>query len=91
MADFIYMTQFREYNLDHVIQTKDSNFFKIITGIDKEDFKALCDLGFINKFALNRIVREFRCQEENSLKPEEYIFEHINIRRDIKSSAFQQK
>ena len=77
MADFIYMTQFREYKIDHVIKTKDSDFFKTVTGISKDDFSELCDKGFIQKEALNRIVREFRHQEESSLRPEEYIFQHI--------------
>ena len=77
MADFIYMTKFREYKIDHVIKTKDSDFFKTITGISKDDFSELCDRGFIRREALNRIVREFRHQEESSLRPEEYIFKHI--------------
>ena len=77
MADFIYMTKFREYKIDHVIETKDSEFFKDVTGINKDDFSELCNKGFIHRESLNRIVREFRHQEESSLKPEEYIFEHI--------------
>jgi len=31
------------------------------------------DDWFINRFALNRIVREFRDQEDTSLLPEDYI------------------
>ena len=81
MADFVYMTKFREYKIDHVIETKDSIFFKTVTGISKDDFSGLCDKGFINREALNRIVREFRHQEESSLKPEEYIFQHIKKSR----------
>ena len=77
MADFIYMTKFTEYKIDHVIETRDSDFFKTVTGISKDDFSELCDKGFIRREALNRIVREFRHQEENSLKPEDYIFQHI--------------
>ena len=77
MADFVYMTKFREYKIDHVIETKDSAFFKTVTGISKDDFSELCNRGFIHRESLNRIVREFRHQEESSLKPEEYIFEHI--------------
>ena len=77
MADFIYMTKFREYKIDHVINTRDSEFFKIVTGISKNDFFKLCDKGFINKEALNRIVREFRHQEETSLKPEEYALKYL--------------
>lgn len=77
MADFVYMTKFREHKIDHVIETKDSAFFEIVAGITKDEFKELCELEFINCHALNRIVREFRCQEESSLKPEEYIREYL--------------
>lgn len=77
MADFIYMTEFREYKIDHVIETKDSKFFEIVTGINKDNFSELSDKGFIHKDSLNRIVREFRHQEESSLEPEQYILEHI--------------
>ncbi len=77
MADFIYMTRFREYKIDHVIETEDSDFFKTVTGISKDDFSELCDKGFMRREALNRIVREFRHQEESSLRPEEYVFQHL--------------
>lgn len=77
MADFIYMTYHREYRIDDVIETKSPEFFEIMTGISKDDFVLLCDLGFMNRFALNRIVREFRDQEETSVRPEEYILENL--------------
>ena len=73
MADFIYMTYEREYNIDDVILTKNPRFFEVMTGISQHDFSELCDKGFINRFALNRIVREFRDQEDSSLLPEDYI------------------
>lgn len=79
MADFIYMTMEREYNIDDVIQTKSPEFFEVMTGISKDDFVLLCDLGFMNRFALNRIVREFRDQEDTSLNPEEYIYENLKL------------
>lgn len=78
MADFIYMTYEREYNIDEVIHTKSPEFFEIMTGISKEEFSELCDKGFINRFALNRIVREFRDQETSSLLPENYILENLS-------------
>lgn len=77
MSDFIYMTYEREYNIDDVIQTKSPQFFEIMTGISKDDFVELCDRGFMNRFALNRIVREFRDQENSSLDPETYILENL--------------
>lgn len=77
MADFIYMTYEREYNINDVIQTKSPEFFEIMTGITKNDFNELCEKGFLNKFALNRIVREFKDQEESSLEPEKYILDNL--------------
>lgn len=77
MADFIYMTYEREYNIDDVIQTKSPQFFEVMTGITKDDFVELCEKGFMNRFALNRIVREFRDQENTSLNPEDYILENL--------------
>ncbi|WP_415064374.1 DEAD/DEAH box helicase family protein [Bdellovibrio sp.] len=77
MADFIYMTYQREYNIDDVIQTKSPHFFEVMTGISKDDFTELCNKGFMNRFALNRIVREFRDQESTSLNPEQYILENL--------------
>ena len=77
MADFIYMTYQIEGHIDDVIQTKSPEFFEIMTGISKDDFVLLCDLGFMNRSALNRIVREFRDQEVTSLRPEEYILENL--------------
>lgn len=77
MADFIYMTYEREYNIDDVIHTKSPQFFEVMTGISKDDFTELCNRGFMNRFALNRIVREFRDQEGTSLDPEKYILENL--------------
>ena len=77
MADFIYMTYVREYNIHHVINTEEAHFFKVMTGISKEEFNILCDRRFINILALNRIVREFKNQEETSLRPEEFIHENL--------------
>jgi hypothetical protein len=48
-----------------------------MTGITKDDFVRLCDMGFMKKPALNRIVREFSDQETSSLEPGKYIFENL--------------
>lgn len=77
MADFIYMTYEREYNINEVINTKAPEFFKVMTGITKDEFALLCEYGFINVLTLNRIVRDFRQQEVSSLAPEHFIHEHL--------------
>ncbi len=71
------MTYEREYNIDDVILTKNPRFFEVMTGISQRDFSELCDKGFINRFALNRIVREFRDQEDTSSLPEDYIVKNL--------------
>lgn len=77
MADFIYMTYEREYNIHEVINTKAPEFFKVMTGITKDEFSLLCEHGFINVLTLNRIVRDFRQQEVSSLAPEIFIHESL--------------
>ena len=77
LTDFVYMTMDREYNIDHVIQTRSPHFFKVITGISKRDFIELCEKGFIRKETLNGIVRDFYNRELSSLCPEKYIYSHI--------------
>lgn len=82
IVDFIYMTYERESNIADVIETKSPEFFEVMTGISKEEFCELCEIGFINRPPLNRIVREFKDQEISSLDPEKYIFD--NIRENMK-------
>lgn len=77
MADFIYMTYEREYNIHEVINTKSPEFFHVMTGITKDEFAVLCEHGFINVLTLNRIVRDFRQQENSSVAPELYILEDL--------------
>lgn len=87
ISDFVYMTQYREHKIDHVIETKEAEFFQNVTGITKDEFREFCDLGFINKQALNRIVREFRCQEESSLNAEDYVENYLKKDNYIKNVA----
>ena len=77
MADFIYMTYEREGNIYDIINTKTPEFFKVMTGITKDEFSLLREKGLINENALTKIVREFREQEESSLRPEEFILSRI--------------
>ncbi|MDD1422374.1 hypothetical protein MEO40_25335, partial [Dolichospermum sp. ST_sed1] len=77
MVDFIYMTYKREINIDDVIKTETPQFFKIMTGISKEDFTELCEKGFMKRDSLNRIVKEFKDQESSSLSPDEFILENL--------------
>ncbi|MCR9205280.1 MAG: hypothetical protein NXH75_11915 [Halobacteriovoraceae bacterium] len=77
MADFIYMTYQRECSIEDVIYTKSPEFFEVMTGISKDDFVLLCEMGFMNRSALQRIVREFKDQETTSLAPEHYIYENL--------------
>ena len=73
LSDFIYMTKKRELKIDHVIQSTQPELFKSITGISIDDFNQLCEFELVRKDPLNRIVREFRHQEESSVEPEKYV------------------
>jgi hypothetical protein len=63
--------------IDDVILTKNPRFFEVMTGISQSDFSELYDKGFINRFALNRIVREFGDQEDGSLLLEDYVLKNL--------------
>ena len=73
LSDFIYMTKKRELKIDHVIQSTQPELFKSITGISIDDFNQLCEFELVRKDPLNRIVRDFRHQEESSVEPEKYV------------------
>ena len=77
MTDFIYMTKKRENCIGDVVSTDKGHFFKIVTGISITDFKKLCDIQFIKKEKLNEIVRDFRDQENLSIKTEDFISREI--------------
>lgn len=64
---FMYVTDFREEALKHVIESLDSALFERVTGLTVEDFKLLSDLGLFNKQNLDTAIYQFRSFERASL------------------------
>jgi hypothetical protein len=64
---FMYLTDFREQELQDVIRQMESDLFTRVTGLKLQDFDKLCELGVFNKRALSYSIFQFRLAEEGSL------------------------
>lgn len=64
---FMYLTDYREETLSHVIMNIEPDLFKRVTGLDIDDFKILRDIGVFNKHTMNDAVFAFRRFENPSL------------------------
>lgn len=64
---FMYLTDFREQSLRHVIQSQDPMLFRSVTGLEISDFDLLRSLGVFNTERMNDAVYHFRRYEDPSL------------------------
>ena len=64
---FMYVTDFREEALKHVIESVDTALFERVTGLTVDDFKTLNDLGLFNAQHMNHAIYQFRSFERASL------------------------
>ena len=64
---FMFVTEFREEALKHVIESLDSALFERVTGLTVEDFKLLSDLGLFNAQHMNHAIYQFKSFETASL------------------------
>lgn len=64
---FMYVTDFREEALKHVIESLDSALFERVTGLTVQDFKLLNDLGLFNAQHMNAAIYQFKSFERASL------------------------
>lgn len=64
---FMYVTDFREEALKHVIESLDSDLFERVTGLTVNDFKLLNDIGLFNAQHMNHAIYQFRSFERASL------------------------
>jgi hypothetical protein len=64
---FMYVTDFREEAVKHVIESLDSELFERVTGLTVNDFKVLCDLGLFNTDHMNSAIYQFKLFETASL------------------------
>ncbi|MBQ4514326.1 MAG: GIY-YIG nuclease family protein [Anaerolineaceae bacterium] len=64
---FMYLTDFREKSLKHVIMHLEPSLFKKVTGLEIDDFNTLCNLGVFNADTMNDAVFKFKRYEDASL------------------------
>ncbi|MDY6423834.1 MAG: hypothetical protein SPK52_06970, partial [Synergistales bacterium] len=65
---FMYLSDFREYSLQDVINKLEPNLFKKVTGLTKEDFSLLVSMGLFNESLMNDAVFKFKRYEDSSLR-----------------------
>lgn len=78
---FMYVTDFREEALKHVIESLDSALFERVTGLTVDDFKLLSTLGLFNAQHMNAAIYQFKSFETASLHyADEEMPDHLNER-----------
>lgn len=79
---FMYVTDFREEALKHVIESLDADLFERVTGLTVEDFQTLNDIGLFNAQHMNHAIYQFKRFESASLDyaltPQEREHRHAN-------------
>ena len=64
---FMYLTDFREEALVHVIESLDTQLFERVTGLTIDDFRKLSEVGVFNPVHMDEAVWQFRLFERASL------------------------
>ena len=64
---FMYLTDYREETLKHVITNLEPDLFIKVTGLTISDFEKMCDIGVFNATNINSAIFAFRRYEEASL------------------------
>ena len=64
---FMYLSDFREETLKHVITQLEPSLFKRVTGLNIKDFELLVSLGVFNASLMNDAVYKFKRYEDSSL------------------------
>ena len=65
---FMYLTDYRENNLQDIIRKLEPELFMTVTGLTIEDFHLLVRLNVFNTERMNAAVFAFRRYEEASLR-----------------------
>ena len=63
----MYLSDYREETLRHVITQLEPNLFKRVTGLNIKDFELLVSLGVFNASLMNDAVYKFKRYEDSSL------------------------
>jgi hypothetical protein len=75
---FMYVTDFREEALKHVIESLDTTLFERVTGLTIKDFRLLNRFGLFNAQNMNAAIYQFRAFERASLHyADERMEEHV--------------
>ena len=64
---FMYLTDFREESLSHVIQTLDTDLFLRSTGLSLSSYQKLVDIGVIVEPKMTDAIQKFRYFEKKSI------------------------
>lgn len=64
---FMYLTDYREHNLQDVITKLEPELFKKVTGLSIKDFNLLVSLNVFNAAQMNDAIAKFRRYEDSSL------------------------
>jgi hypothetical protein len=64
---FMYLTDYREETLAHVIENLEPELFKKVTNLEVADFRVLRDVGLFNSVNMDKAVYSFRRFEDASL------------------------
>jgi len=65
---FMYLTDFREEDLEHVIGTLDTDLFLRSTGLSIASYRKLVDMGVIVQSTMTDAIQKFRYFEKTSIK-----------------------
>ena len=64
---FMYMTDCREQTINDVICTYEPDLFKLVTGLETEDYKTFIELGVFDSAKMNAACGAFRRYEDSSM------------------------
>lgn len=64
---FMYMTDCREQSVNDVIKTYEPDLFKLVTGLDVNDYKTFVELGVFDSIKMNHACGAFRRYEDSSM------------------------
>lgn len=64
---FMYMTDCREQSVNDVIKTYEPDLFRLVTGLDTEDYNTFIELGVFDSAKMNAACGAFRRYEDSSM------------------------
>jgi hypothetical protein len=65
---FMYLTDFREEKLEHVVETLDSRLFTLATGMSLTSFRKLTAYGVFRPTEMSDVIQKYRYFEKKSLR-----------------------